>query len=258
MNRTLDERDDVLLALVSTVAIVVVLFLVLLFQSVSKSEPPQVKEEPVIQQEQALEEDVLIDAAQLIQQNNANQAKNMVRDTNDQRKASDQDFSQNIPSGDAYQNIKDFERQLFEESGGAAVRDKILSEAGNKVKDKNEKPQNSGNSTNSNSGTNTKYSGEVMVDFSVPGRSAYENNNWWVRNPGYTCGYGASGKVVVNVVVNQSGRVIQADIDLAASRNPTECMKQQALTYAKKSRFNENLTGASKVNGWIAYKFIAQ
>jgi hypothetical protein len=35
-------------------------------------------------------------------------------------------------------------------------------------------------------------------------------------------------------------------------------MKQQALTYAKKSRFNENLTGASKVNGWIAYKFIAQ
>ena len=52
----------------------------------------------------------------------------------------------------------------------------------------------------SQSGKQNQFAGNVMVDFSVPGRTAFEGNNWYVRNPGYTCGRG-SGTVYISILV---------------------------------------------------------
>ena len=94
-----------------------------------------------------------------------------------------------------------------------------------------------------------------MVDFSLKGRTAYENNNWFVRNPGYTCGHGSAGTVVVLISVNNSGKVIATTIDESRSENATSCMRDQALKYAGISKFNSS---SSNQEGYIRYRFVAQ
>ena len=96
-----------------------------------------------------------------------------------------------------------------------------------------------------------------MVEWRLDGRTAFENNNWWVRNPGYTCGYGASGKVVIKISVDQSGKVLQAVYDANASSGANPCMIEQAQLYAKKSKFNY-MESAKQQAGVIIYRFISQ
>jgi len=95
-----------------------------------------------------------------------------------------------------------------------------------------------------------------MVDWSLSGRTAHQNNNWYVRNPGYTCGYGSSGKVSVQIIVNQNGDVVSATASGSASAN--DCMIQQALKYAKLSRFNYSGSAPKTQTGTIIYTFVGQ
>ena len=97
-----------------------------------------------------------------------------------------------------------------------------------------------------------------MVDFSLAGRTAYNNNNWYIRNPGYTCGYGAAGTVVVLINVNSDGKVIKVNFDPSKSTNVSECMREQALKYANMSRFNSANNLDSEQSGYIRYQFAAQ
>jgi hypothetical protein len=94
-----------------------------------------------------------------------------------------------------------------------------------------------------------------MVDFSLPGRTAFENKKWNVRNPGYTCGYNSAGTVVVNITVNNAGRVISKSIDQNRSTSASSCMMEQALKYAGMSKFN---SGSGTVSGYISYRFVSQ
>lgn len=55
-------------------------------------------------------------------------------------------------------------------------------------------------------------------------------------NPVYTCGN--RGKIVINVVVNQHGHVINAEVNTAASNSSNGCLHDSALKYAKRSQFN--------------------
>jgi hypothetical protein len=96
-----------------------------------------------------------------------------------------------------------------------------------------------------------------MVDWKLDGRTAYENNNWWVRNPGYTCGYGSSGKVVVKITVDQGGKVIHAIYDASASSGANPCMIEQSVEYAKKSKFNFK-DSQGQQSGFIIYRFVSQ
>lgn len=94
-----------------------------------------------------------------------------------------------------------------------------------------------------------------MVDFSVSKRSAFEGNTWYVRNPGYTCGFNAAGMVYLQIEVNAAGRVSSAAYVAAKSKNASPCMIEQALKYAKISRFS---SGEGAASGWITYRFEAQ
>ena len=97
-----------------------------------------------------------------------------------------------------------------------------------------------------------------MVDFFLPGRTAYDNNNWHIRNPGYTCGFGSSGTVVINVKVNLNGRVLKITYDSSQSSNATDCMIEQAKKYAQMSRFNFSGEASDEQSGYIRYQFISQ
>lgn len=183
--------------------------------------------------------------------------KNMSRDVNDDRERSSENYSQNKSLADVEAEYKALEEQMYKEAGGDKTREEIRKEmearkeaAANAATNNNPKP--------AQEGGDVAYSGNVMVDWSLAKRSPHQNNNWYVRNPGYTCGHGSAGTVTVMIKVNQNGDVTNATYDPAQSSGGNDCMIEQAVKYAKKSRFNYS-GGASKIQtGRITYTFISQ
>lgn len=185
--------------------------------------------------------------------------RNVVRDASDVRQRSNQDWSQDAASstrsGNPEQAARDYERSLYEEFGGAKERERIRTESAERLKSTNNNTSNRTLGSNNQSGSQNQYAGSVMVDFSLPGRTAFENKKWYIRNPGYTCGYNSSGTVVVNITVNNAGRVVSKGIDQNRSSSASACMMEQALKYAGMSRFN---SGSGTVSGYISYRFVSQ
>lgn len=200
--------------------------------------------------------EMVINSNEILIQESGGEVKNLSRNISDPREKSNNNYNQNSNSGDPYQTIKDFENQLFEESGGNKEREKYLKDKQQNQNSENQKKTDQGKGDKQD-GSGQQYNGNVMVEWKLDGRSAHENNNWWVRNPGYTCGYGSSGKVVIRISVDQGGRVVQANYDASASTGANDCMVQQALKYAKLSRFNYKESSVSQ-QGFIVYKFISQ
>ncbi len=96
-----------------------------------------------------------------------------------------------------------------------------------------------------------KYAGPTRVKYNLPDRYAID-----VVIPIYKCE--GSGTVVVKIVVNRSGRVIQAAIDPERSAT-NSCMHQTALGAARRSLFNTiDLSGPEKQEGTITYYFVPQ
>lgn len=154
------------------------------------------------------------------------------------------------------QGVLDFEKQLYEEASGNAEREKIRQEAEQNRKNREEKKrqaQAAQDAQKANSGGSTPSKGKTMVNYVLDGRLPHNNDIWNVRNPGYTCGQGMSGEVVVKIKVNTNGNVISAKtISNISGLNP--CLVQQAETYAKMSRFNTSSTDNQE--GTITYRFV--
>lgn len=184
--------------------------------------------------------------------------KSIGRNSNDQRQSSQQNWSENkMSASQIEQSVKDYEKQLFKDAGGEGERAKIKSEMDARHQKQNEAKQNANTpktNTSNVSGGNKSYSGNVMVEWNL--RDAFQNNNWYVRNPGYTCGYGSSGKVTIRIKANQNGNVISAVYDPSLSRGANSCMIEQAVKYAKMSRFVYSSNEGQE--GTITYTFISQ
>ncbi len=159
-------------------------------------------------------------------------------------KKSDNAFENKKTDQEIYNDIKNYEQQLYSEFHSEnktteSKNDFVISE-------KKETPQKSESS---------QTIGNVMVEFKVDGRNAYNNNLWYVRNPGYTCGFNSNGLVHIDIVVDNSGSVIQTKFNEDKSKNYNDCMVQQSLVYVKKSKFTE---GTKKQTGFIRYRFESQ
>lgn len=179
--------------------------------------------------------------------------KNTARDINDTRERSEDSYGYQS-AADVEKGLSDLEKKYYEESGGAEEREKIkqtLQQTDNNGNDK------APDKITSNQGGNNAAGGEVMVDWSLSNRKPHQNNEWYVRNPGYTCGF-AKGKVAVMIKVDQSGKVISATIDASKTTAATGCMIQQAKEYALKSRFNYSSSAPKSQTGYIYYTFVAQ
>ncbi len=191
----------------------------------------------------------------------AGKVTNTARDMNDTRQRSDDNWSATKDLGKVEQSVKDYEKQIYEETGGEAKR-KAIREASERekqaqkdnVKDKSSSPD-KGSSGNSSPNV---AKGNVMVDWVLSNRSPLQNNSWNVRNPGYTCGHGSSGKVAVTIKVGQDGKVITATYDPAGSTSASQCMVEQALKYAKLSRFDYSGSAPDAQSGKIYYTFVSQ
>jgi hypothetical protein len=173
--------------------------------------------------------------------------KNISKDQNDLSEQSINNWQEN-KSDKIIQSIKDYEKSLHQDN--VSKNDNIVKE--NKDDNNNLKPQVS----NTNNNVKTAYSGNVMVSWSLTERTAYLNNNWYVRNPGYTCDQDSYGKITIQIKVDQNGSVIYASV--LEKGDASQCMINQAIKYAKLSRFNYSITATPNQIGTITYTFISQ
>ncbi|NBX79391.1 MAG: hypothetical protein EBQ94_03275 [Flavobacteriales bacterium] len=262
---SLSRQERIMIAWMAAISVTIFIYMYFNMSSIREFDDIKPFKEDIAEVE--IKDELEIDNELLeIQQSAAKtgEVKNIAQNANDSRKKSFKDWSENkassAGSSNPEQTAKDFEKQLFREAGGEKEREKIRQEMADRKKNAaTSNNSNSSNKTNSNqSGKNNQYAGNVMVDFSLSGRTAYDNNNWFIRNPGYTCGQDSGGTVYVLVSVDKSGRVISAICDDSKSINATECMREQALKYASISKFNPSETASTKQDGYIRYRFVAQ
>ena len=174
-------------------------------------------------------------------------SKNISKDQNDSREQSINDWQEN-KADDINQSIIDYEKSLHQDNVGK--NDNIVKE--NEDNNNDLKPQ----VLNTNNNVKTAYGGNVMVSWSLTERTAHLNNNWYVRNPGYTCDQDSYGKITIQIKVDQNGSVIYASV--LEKGDASQCMINQAIKYAKLSRFNYSITATPNQIGTITYTFISQ
>ena len=175
-------------------------------------------------------------------------SKNLSKDQNDLREQSINNWQENKSDDEISQSIKDYEKSLHQDN--VSKNDNIVKENEDGNNDLN--PQ----VLNNNNNVKTVYGGNVMVSWSLTERTAYLNNNWYVRNPGYTCDQDSYGKITIQIKVDQNGSVIYASV--LEKGDASQCMINQAIKYAKLSRFNYSITAIPNQIGTITYTFISQ
>jgi outer membrane biosynthesis protein TonB len=199
---------------------------------------------------------------EILSNNAPKEVKSIARDMNDQRqKTMKEDWSTSKPmsSKDVEKSVKELEKQFFKEAGGEGKRQKIIEEKiqnEQKIKQKQQNTKTSDGDQQNRSGGDKVYGGNVMVNWVLSGREPHEGINSNIRNPGYTCGSGSSGVVLVKIKVDQGGNVVSATV--TSSSNANSCMIEQAKHYALISRFNYAKSAPITQEGTIKYTFVSQ
>lgn len=117
----------------------------------------------------------------------------------------------------------------------------------NQQKKKEVQKRSDGNQATNNTSSKTGGIDNSSISFSLKGRTAVD-----IPNPIYTCDI--PGRIVVNIKVNQDGRVIETSINKASSSTNNECLTEQALQYASQAVFSK-LAGRTEQPGTITYQF---
>jgi outer membrane biosynthesis protein TonB len=189
--------------------------------------------------------------------NQSSEVKNAVRDLNDKRTQSNENYGLKKSAEEVEQEVREMEKRMFEATGQAEKRaelEKLRKEREEKNKQNTKvEPTNSSNIKNSPNAV----SGQTMVSYELANRSPFQNKEYWVRNPGYTCKDGSNGLIIIQVKVNRNGNVTAASV-FSQTSNTNECMLDQALKYAKLSRFNYSSSAEESQVGYIKYQFISQ
>ena len=102
-------------------------------------------------------------------------------------------------------------------------------------------------------------SNEMAANYQGPTRIYYDltgRNHLYLPIPIYKCR--SSGKVVLKIEVNQKGIVEDASIIEAVSTTKDPCLVETALSTAKISRFNPDISAPRIQTGTLTYHFVAQ
>jgi len=108
---------------------------------------------------------------------------------------------------------------------------------------------------------------ESVADQKPRSESAFEGNtnityklkdrfDTYLNVPVYMCQYG--GVVVINIAVNQKGKVVSAKVDKESSKTSDPCLIKAALAGAKSTKFNRKSTASKIQMGSITYRFLEQ
>ena len=192
------------------------------------------------------------------------EVKNITQDASDKRAKATEGFSKSSIDSKVEQNVKELERQFFSEfssskSSETGTQSKTTNKESVTDKEKSTKSsQSEKQSENGGDGLSTIYAGKTMVKYDLAGRFPHNKNDWYIRNPGYTCGSNSNGTVVVAIRVNQNGDVIGARYIPERSSGANPCMIEKAQEYALKSRFAFKESAPKAQDGFITYNFVSQ
>jgi TonB family protein len=104
------------------------------------------------------------------------------------------------------------------------------------------------NSKATEQGGNTSYSGPVTATFTLSGRSIKQ-----APKPTYKCK--GAGTVVINITVDEWGKVVSAKMDEARSSKDA-CLSSESVAYAQRWLFSGSSSKAQ--SGTISFTFSAQ
>ncbi len=99
-------------------------------------------------------------------------------------------------------------------------------------------------------GQQKKYMGPTNITYFLENRQKK-----YLPVPVYKCEGG--GKVIVDIIVNQDGEVVSADIS-GKSTSDSPCLQEVAKRYALLTTFNMDFNAPSRQKGYISYNFIPQ
>jgi len=95
------------------------------------------------------------------------------------------------------------------------------------------------------------YSGPTRIYYVLEGRT-----HRYLPLPIYKCE--GSGKVVLDIVVDQRGFVLSAEVIQEESSTDDYCLHDMAKDAALRTRFNLDLSAPARQEGLITYHFVAQ
>jgi len=104
-----------------------------------------------------------------------------------------------------------------------------------------------------------KDSNEMAANYQGPTRIYYDlegRNHLYLPIPIYKCR--GSGKVVLKIDVNQKGIVEEAEIIEKLSTTTDPCLIETALSTARISKFNPDISAPRIQTGTLTYHFVAQ
>lgn len=183
------------------------------------------------------------------------QVYNVTSDANDTREKSYDDFSTQEIDQQVLENTKALEQQYFNEwqsthgDGGQKNENSGMDIQDRKENVNKQNPNNVDKSIDTQ-GANS-FAGDVMASFNLKDRKAHS-----LEKPGYTCN--SAGTVTLEIKVGKDGDVQSVSYLPGASSNATDCMIQQSIKYAKRSRFNYSGTAPAVQTGTITYKFVSR
>lgn len=105
----------------------------------------------------------------------------------------------------------------------------------------------------------TKSSDELEAMYDGPTRVFYKldkRHKTYLPIPIYKCEN--SGVVVINIMVDQKGRITNYSIDEQSSSTSDECLIDAAVSSVKRTRFNPDNNSPVKQAGFISFEFVAQ
>lgn len=103
-----------------------------------------------------------------------------------------------------------------------------------------------------NADNDSRAPGTVLVEFSLVNPLRLRDG---LPVPGYKCE--TFGKAVVDITVSRGGEVVAAKINERLSDKDL-CMRETALNFARRSRFNIDSSAPERHTGTITYTFVAQ
>lgn len=255
MDNILDYIEKYKFAIIGTVLFHVLIFLSANF--VTMKRPIQLQE-PVVEVAIPLEDIEFDEEMEKLLQINKNegvpeQVYNVVSDANDSREKSYENFSTQDIDEEVMNNARELEQQYFEEWAathpGQDPSDYNTDIRTNEDDNKDKNNQNNVNKNNIDTEGSNAFAGSVIASFDLKNRNAHS-----LDKPGYTCNH--AGTVVVEIKVDQNGKVKAASYLSERSSGATECMIEQAVKYAKRARFNYSSSAPSVQTGTITYKFV--
>jgi hypothetical protein len=263
MNRVLDFIEDHKYGIIVALIIHVILFIYLqvkTYEEVISYDPWSFKGKNIEAPDnlELTEENIqTVEEFELFDMMHPEDVTSHVRSADDSREESDRPNEYYTSyQGNAHENVRDFESQVIQQlqegrkqkqGDSGAEKTDIKTGEGGDIKDPDP--------SSGEEGSKTTITGKTMVTWKLDNRKPHNNNDWHVRNPGYTCG-DVNGTVAVSIKVGNSGDVTNAKYVPELSQNANYCMIRQAEKYAMMSRFNFDPNAQKSQEGIITYLFV--